>query len=85
MHPFAVAAAFYESGTFEISEVPGDLWVIGPECLGKKTDTNLSVPHEVEQPKAGTVSQSREKYVEFYRAGLSHLKKIITYYNYALT
>ena len=45
VHPFAVAAAAYQVGSFEVGEVAGDLRVVGAERFSEEADADLAFGH----------------------------------------
>jgi hypothetical protein len=55
--PLAIAARCDESGAAKIGEVPRYLWLISPQHLDARTDTQLIIAQQVNESQAGVVSQ----------------------------
>jgi hypothetical protein len=61
VHPLAVAPGLDDSGTAEIGQVPGYLWLPLLQNLHEVADANLLISHKVKQTETRIVSQSLKK------------------------
>ena len=59
--PFAIATRGDESGAAEIRKVPRNFWLISPENFNARTDAQLIVAQQVNEPQASVISQGSEE------------------------
>jgi hypothetical protein len=57
MHPDSFASRRDNTGSAEISQVPANLWLIRFQYLHEKTDTDLLIAYEVDDPQARGIRQ----------------------------
>jgi hypothetical protein len=62
--PLAVAARGDESGATKVGKVTRNLWLIGPQHLDARTDTQFIVTQQMNQPQPGAVCEGFEECFE---------------------
>jgi hypothetical protein len=62
VHPFAFASRLDDARTAQVSEVPGNLRLIGSEDFDKETDADLVSAHQVQKPQSRVISQRAEEH-----------------------
>ncbi|HET6978243.1 MAG TPA: hypothetical protein VFI24_18070 [Pyrinomonadaceae bacterium] len=60
MSPFAVASRGDESGSAQVSEVAGNLWLVRLQNLDARTDTQLVVTQQMDETQASLISERFE-------------------------
>ena len=58
--PFAIAARRDESRATQIREVSRDFWLIGPQNFNARTDAQLIIAQQMNEPQASVVGQCFE-------------------------
>jgi hypothetical protein len=66
--PFTPPLGANQSSATKVSEVARDTRLIGFQCAMQIADTNLAVPHEVEQPKAIQIRQRSKNQSDAFHA-----------------
>lgn len=62
--PLAVAARGDESGATKVGKVTRNLWLIGPQNLDARTNTQFIVTQQMNQPQPGAVCEGLEQNFE---------------------
>ena len=61
VNPLAVASRRNDPGSFQVSEMPGDFWLINFQNFDKKTDAHLVLADEIYQAQPRSVRQCFEE------------------------
>jgi len=61
VNPFTIAASGNHTGAFQVSEMPGNLWLIDFQNLDKETNTHLVFANEIDQSQTCPVCQCPEE------------------------